>query len=184
MLPVTVVIARTPKPGHEAELLAWANDIQPVAATYPGHLGAQIITPTGAAPGEVIVVFSFESAASLQAWETSEDRASWLRKLDGIVEGEARTHAVSGFESLFAHQSSQPVYPPPRWKTATVIALALYPMSLVLNWLLAPHLLHWNIWLRVALTTVIVVPYMAWVGVPYLTKWLRPWLHQQGPRSQ
>jgi antibiotic biosynthesis monooxygenase (ABM) superfamily enzyme len=29
---------------------------------------------------------------------------------------------------------------------------------------------------RVLLTTVIVVPYMSWVGVPYLTRWLRPWL--------
>ena len=49
--------------------------------------------------------------------------------------------------------------------------------SLVLNWLLGPHIATWNIWLRVLLNVAIIVPYMAWVGVPYLTTWLRGWLH-------
>jgi antibiotic biosynthesis monooxygenase (ABM) superfamily enzyme len=92
------------------------------------------------------------------------------------VVGEARTHAVSGFEGIFSYAPGQPVMPPPRWKTAAIIALALYPMSVLLNWLLGPHIAGWNIFLRVLLTTAIVVPYMAWVGVPYLTKWLRGWL--------
>jgi len=50
-------------------------------------------------------------------------------------------------------------------------------VSLLLNWLLGPHIATWNIWLRVLLNVAIIVPYMAWVGVPYLTKWLRGWLH-------
>ncbi len=49
-------------------------------------------------------------------------------------------------------------------------------MSLLVGWLLAPHLATWNLLLRVLLTTSLIVPYMSWLGVPYLSRWLRVWL--------
>jgi antibiotic biosynthesis monooxygenase (ABM) superfamily enzyme len=57
-----------------------------------------------------------------------------------------------------------------------VIALALFPMSLLLNWLVMPHLASWNVVMRVLLSVLIIVPWMIYAGVPYLTKWLKPWL--------
>lgn len=177
-LPVTVVISRTPAPGKEDELLAWAAGISAAAHQFPGHLAAQIYPPGEVDSGELVMAFSFEDARSLSSWEHSGVRRDWLARAEDLVAGEARTHAVSGFEGIFAHSPGKPVVPPPRWKTAVVIALALYPMSLLLSWILAPHISSWNIFVRVLLTTVILVPYMAWVGVPYLSKWLRRWLHR------
>jgi len=177
VLPVSVVISRTPMPGREDDLLAWADGISRAAHTYPGHLDARLYPPDQTDTGDLVLAFSFADAASLSAWEHSDERSSWLEKLDGLVAGEATTHSISGFEGIFAHAPGQPVVPPPRWKTATIIALALYPVSLLLTWLLAPHTASWNIFLRVLLTVLIIVPYMAWVGVPYLTRWLRGWLH-------
>jgi antibiotic biosynthesis monooxygenase (ABM) superfamily enzyme len=176
-LPVTVVISRTPAPGRDEELLEWAAGISAAARTFPGHLGGQVFEPGQTDNGDLVLAFSFASAEELTAWEHSAERADWLKRLDGLVLGETKTHAVSGFEGIFSHAPGTPVVPPPRWKTATIIALALYPMSLLLNWLLGPHIASWNIFLRVLLTTAIIVPYMAWVGVPYLTRWLRRWLH-------
>ena len=176
-LPVTVVISRTPASGREQELVAWAHGIASVAAQFPGHLDAQIYSPDQSERGDLVLAFSFASADALSAWEHSDERRDWLRRLDGLVIGETRTHAVSGFEGIFAHAPGQPVVPPPRWKTATIIAVALYPVSLLLTWLLAPHLGTVNIFVRVLINVAIIVPYMAWLGVPYLTKWLRGWLH-------
>ncbi|MBI1349908.1 MAG: antibiotic biosynthesis monooxygenase [Actinomycetales bacterium] len=176
-LPVSVVISRTPIPGREADLVAWAEGIATVAEQFPGHLGARIYPPEESDRGELVLAFSFRDAESLSAWEHSAQRRDWLRRLDGLIVGEARTHSVSGFEGIFAHAPGQPVLPPPRWKTATIIALALYPVSLLLTWLLAPRIADWNLFLRVLLTVVIIVPYMAWLGVPYLSRWLRGWLH-------
>ena len=176
-LPVTVVISRTPAPGKEDELVAWAYGVQEAASRFPGHLGAQIYPPSTSDCNELVMAFSFASAETLSEWEHSDERREWLRKAERLIVGEARAHAASGFESIFSHAPGQAVVPPPRWKTATIIAMALYPISLLLNWLLGPHIAGWNIFLRVALTTVIVVPYMAWLGVPYLTRWLRAWLH-------
>jgi len=149
-----------------------------VAETFPGHLGARTYPPAETEKGELVVAFSFESAEALSAWEHSDERRSWLARADRLVAGEATTHAVSGFEGIFAHAPGQAVVPPPRWKTAAVIALALYPISLLLNWLVVPYLASWNIFLRVLVSVVIIVPYMAWLGVPYLSRWLRGWLHQ------
>ena len=60
--------------------------------------------------------------------------------------------------------------------TRVVIACALFPMSLLLNWLLMPHLSTWNVALRVALSTIVIVPWMVWAGVPWVSRWLKPWL--------
>ena len=178
VLPVTVAIARTPVPGREDDLVAWAQGIAEAAEVYDGHLGARILR-TGEDPSaDVVVAFSFDSAEHLQAWEASPVRRDWLGRLDGLVVGAATTHAVSGFESIFARPRAAAAAPPARWKTAIVIALALYPASVVLGWALGPLTASWPVWARALLTTVLVVPYMAWVGVPTLTRWLRPWLHR------
>ena len=57
-----------------------------------------------------------------------------------------------------------------------MIALAIYPMSLLVSWLIGPRIADWPIALRVLFTTLLVVPYMSWLGVPYLSRWLRGWL--------
>jgi antibiotic biosynthesis monooxygenase (ABM) superfamily enzyme len=183
VLPVTVAIARTPAPGREEDLVAWAHGVAEAAETFDGHLGARIIRAGDDPSADVVVAFSFDSTDHLNAWEGSRTRREWLDRLEGMVAGAATTHSVSGFEAIFAdprHSSPRgvPVVPPPRWKTAVIIALALYPMSAMLAWLLGPAMESWNLLLRSLVTTLIIVPYMAWIGVPYLSRWLRGWLHR------
>ena len=175
-LPVTVVVSRRPAPGREADLVSWANDISAVAAKFDGHLGAQVYPPARPEREDLVIAFSFATAANLSAWESSAERAEWLRKSEPLVEGALQAHAVSGFEGIFAPSVHATTSPPPRWKTAIVIACALYPASLLLNWLVIPHVASWNIALRVLLSTALIVPWMTWLGVPYLTRWLKPWL--------
>jgi antibiotic biosynthesis monooxygenase (ABM) superfamily enzyme len=171
-LPVTVVISRAPAPGRQDDLVVWAHGIVDAASAFPGHLGAQVYPPAPPDRDDVVIAFSFASAEALSAWERSAERRAWTDRSHGLVAGDARTHAVSGFEGIF----SRTLVPPPRWKTAAVIWLALYPMSLLVSWLAAPHLVTWNLFLRVMLTTSIVVPYMSWIGVPWLSRRLRTWL--------
>jgi antibiotic biosynthesis monooxygenase (ABM) superfamily enzyme len=176
-LPVTVVVSRRPVPGREAELLAWAEGIRSAASTFPGHLGAEIYAPSAPDRDELVIAFSFASAADLSAWEHSAERRDWLARGERLVAGPTRTHAVGGFESLFATAPGQAVVPPPKWKTALIIAMALYPASLLLNWLLPPYIGGWPLAVRVLVTTALIVPIMVWLGVPYLSRWLRRWLH-------
>jgi antibiotic biosynthesis monooxygenase (ABM) superfamily enzyme len=175
-LPVTVVVARHPAPGREAELDAWAHGIVESAEAFPGHLGAEVYRPAPPDRDELVIAFSFANATTLSTWEHSAQRRHWIKAAEPLLAWEAIPHAISGFEGIFSHVPGRPVVPAPRWKTAAVIVLALYPASLLLNWAVVPHLASWNICLRVLVTSAIIVPFMSWVGVPYLSKWLRRWL--------
>jgi len=175
VLPVSAVVSRRPAPGCERELEQWANGIVSAASTFPGHLGAQVYPP-GPDRDDLVIAFSFASADALSAWERSEVRLAWVRRAEPLSAGPMTAHALSGFESLFA-APLRASSPPPRWKTAVVIALALYPMSLLLGWLVAPLTAGLPLAVRTLITVLLVVPWMTWLGVPWTTRALKRWLH-------
>ncbi len=177
-LAVTVVVSRRPAPGREAELTEWAHGIIAAAEQFPGHLGGRVFPPSPTDSEDLVIAFSFATAQDLSVWESSPVRQEWLDRAGPLIVGPHRSHAVSGFEGLFAPSVGAAAAPPPRWKTATIIALALYPASLLINWLLAPHLSSLNLFLRVLVTTALLVPFMVWVGVPWLSRWLARWLRR------
>ncbi len=160
-LPVTVVVSRRPVPGASTELLQWARGISHAASQFPGHLGAQIYEPAPPGCEDLVIAFSFANAADLSGWENSDERRSWIDRAREITVGTQTAHGLSGFEGIFAPVARASTAPP-RWKTAAVIAMALYPASLLINWLLVPHLGSWNLFLRVLLTTALIVP--SWCG--------------------
>jgi antibiotic biosynthesis monooxygenase (ABM) superfamily enzyme len=180
-LPVTVVVSRRPAEGAEARLLGWAAGITAAAERFPGHLGAQIYPPTPPDREDVVIAFSFADAGALSVWERSPERLAWIERARPFTVGQQTAHAVSGFEGIFAPTIGATTTPPPRWKTAVVIALALYPASLLLNWLLVPHIASWNLFVRVLITTALIVPFMVWAGVPWITARLRRWLRPAAP---
>ncbi|MFN8167957.1 MAG: antibiotic biosynthesis monooxygenase [Candidatus Nanopelagicales bacterium] len=174
-LPVTVVVSRRPAPGHESELRAWADGLLELAARFPGHLAGEVMG-TGDASGDLVVAISWANADAVHFWERSDEREAYLARADALLVGPARPEVISGFESIFAPSTS--TAPVPRWKTAVVIALAIYPASLLVNLVLGPLLAGWPLPLRVLATTAVLVPFMVWAGVPWLTRRLDRWLHR------
>lgn len=99
--PVTVTIARRVKPGLEKEYERWIEGITEVAQTFPGHMGVSTLPPSDVTDGDYVIIFRYDTYENLCAWEESEERAEWLKKLEGLVEGEARIQRVTGLEFLF-----------------------------------------------------------------------------------
>ena len=178
-LPVTVVVSRRPAPGHERELEQWAYGLVDLAARFPGHLSGDVIHARDP-EGHVIVAISWDNADAVHFWERSEERSAWLARADELLLEPAEPQSLSGFESIFASSSS--TVPVPRWKTAVVIALAIYPASLLVNLVLGPLLADWVLPLRVLVTTAILVPFMTWAGVPWISGRLDGWLHRASTR--
>lgn len=174
-LPVTVVVSRRARPGHEAELVEWARGVQEAAARFPGHLGARIHEPAPPDNETLVIVFGFATAEQLHAWEHSPERAAWLRKADALSEGDQQNHTLETFASLFTRPGATGVAPP-RWKSATVILLAIYPLSVLVALVVAPYLGGLPVPLRSLVTSVIIVPLMVWFAVPTVSKLLRRWL--------
>lgn len=174
-LPVTVVVSRRPAPGHEGALADWAEGLVDLASRFPGYVAGEVM-PTHDADGDLVVAISWANADAVQFWERSDEREEWLDRADALLVGPARPQVLSGFESIFAPSTS--ATPVPRWKTAVVIALAIYPASLLVNLLLGPVTSSWPLPARVLVTTLILVPFMVWVGVPWLSRRLDRWLHR------
>ena len=70
----TVVIARSPVPGHEAEFEQWLRRLVAAARRYPGHVHSDIQPPTDVHPGEWVILYQFADAESLHSWLTCEER--------------------------------------------------------------------------------------------------------------
>ena len=174
-LPVTVVVSRRPAPGRERDLERWADGLLELAARFPGHLAGEVMR-AGDAEGDLVVAISWANADAVHFWERNEERAAYLATADVLLAGPARPELVSGFESIFAPSTS--AVPVPRWKTAVVIALAIYPASLLVQLVLGPVLGGWPLPLRVLATTAVLVPFMVWAGVPWLSRRLDRWLHR------
>ncbi len=173
-LPVTVVVSRRPARGHEAELAQWAEGLIDLAERFPGYVAGELME-THDADGDLVVAISWANADAVQFWERSDEREAWLARADELLAGPARAEVLSGFESIFAPSTSSS--PVPRWKTAVVIALAIYPASLLVQLVLGPVVGGWPLPVRVLATTLILVPFMVWAGVPWLSRRLDRWLH-------
>jgi antibiotic biosynthesis monooxygenase (ABM) superfamily enzyme len=174
-LPVTVVVSRRPAPGREIELEEWARGLVDLSTRFPGHLDGDVM-PSPDTGGDLVVALSFVNADAAHDWEHSPERDSWLARADGLVDGPARPQSLSGFESIFAVSTSGNAVP--RWKTAVVIALAIYPASLAVQLVLGPASIGWPLPVRVAVSTLLLVPFMVWLGVPWLSARLDRWLHR------
>lgn len=178
--PVTVMVSRRIKPGQEARYLALMQQMVSAAQGFDGHLGAQILPAEASDDGEAgwcHVLFAFDGAAHLQAWQDSPARALGLAALEPLTLGEAQSRQVIGLAHWFTTPGASSS-PPPRWKVAMVTWLGIFPTVLALFLTVVPFMADWHLVPRTLVVTGLVVLIMTWGVAPQLTRWLRPWLHR------
>ncbi|MFM2119836.1 MAG: hypothetical protein RL722_1304 [Pseudomonadota bacterium] len=185
---VTVIVTRRVRPGQEAAFERLMGEMTAAARGYPGHLGAQLVKP-GAADPEGLpesdaadpqlfhVVFAFDSAEHLRAWQQSPARQLGLAAIAPLTEGVQQVRQLSGLAHWFVEDRGPAVVPPPRWKVAVVTWLGIFPTVLLLFVTVVPLLADWPLVPRTMVVTLLVVLLMTWVVAPRLTRWFRPWLH-------
>jgi antibiotic biosynthesis monooxygenase (ABM) superfamily enzyme len=72
----------------------------------------------------------------------------------------------------------------PRWKTAVITGVGLYPLVVLLFPLLASLTEGLPGWLSHLVTVGVAIPLMTWVIVPALAVLFRRWLHPAGAPSR
>jgi antibiotic biosynthesis monooxygenase (ABM) superfamily enzyme len=72
---------------------------------------------------------------------------------------------------------------PPRWKTAVLIWLAIYPSITFLLWLAGPRIASWPLPLRTLAITAVLVPLMVFLLIPAIQRLLAPWLRPRRPSN-
>lgn len=173
--PLTVVVTWRVRQGLEEEFEAWRREISAAALKFPGHMGIDVIMPI-ATTGEYVVIFRFDTYAHLRAWQESNIRRELLEKAEPFREREPSYHLESGLEYWFA----SPGIPasPPRWKMALVTVLGVWPVSLLVPWLLNPLIGRLPSALQALFIAVGIVILLTWAVMPVLVRILKPWLEK------
>jgi len=174
--PVTVSISRRVLPGREAEYEDWVRRIIAAASDFTGHLGVNVLRPSGKTDGRYVLIYRFDSWEHCQIWEKSETRANFVAELDGIVAGEAETRKVTGLEAWFDLPEVPAQKHAPQWKMAIVLVVVVFVVVYPLQLAVLPVTADWPHWLRTLTIAVIQVLLMTYVLMPKVTKLLRGWL--------
>ena len=171
--PFTVVVTWRVRQGYEVEFEAWRREISAAALPFPGHMGI-VVNPAGVNSGEYVVVFRFDTYPHLRAWMESDIRRDLLKKAETFREPEPDYRIESGLEYWFAPPGAPAS--PPRWKMALVTVLGVWPVSLLIPWLLHPFIRNLSLMLQALIIAVGIVTLLTWIVMPLLVRILRPWL--------
>ena len=175
--PVTAVASRRVKQGREHEFEEWVSGILAAANEFPGYLGSEVLRPSDSDDNEYKIVFRFDHASDLHAWENSEERQRWLRKSRPLLQEEEKVHVLTGLETWFTMPSKAGEPPPPRYKMAIVTWLAVFPVVAVIFSLFGPWLNLLPTLLRTLVFTVVMVTLMTYVIMPRMTRLFSFWLY-------
>jgi len=180
---VTTMVTRRIKQGREDEYVEGLRDIVRVARGFEGHQGVTILGPHGGPPAEITAIFTFDSAANLERWMTSDERRQWLEHARELTGDDEDLESLSGLEPWFTLPNRVVNRPPPRWKMALLTAVGVYPMLLVLGEVLRPLVGDWPLPLRLAASLVPGIPLMTWVIMPGLSRFFFGWLYPEPRRG-
>jgi antibiotic biosynthesis monooxygenase (ABM) superfamily enzyme len=174
--PITTVITRRVKPGHEAAYEKFLEGIIAAAARYAGYLGVEVFRPS-VGGDEYRIVYRFDGTGNLRRWLDSAEHAAWLERAEPHVIGRMRTSFVTGLESWFTLPDRPGAPPPPPYKMALLTWTTIFPLITLVVLVLDPVLTRLALVPRLAVTTAVTVPLMTWVVMPRLTRALRGWLY-------
>lgn len=182
--PITVSITRRMTTDNETQILAWVHAGTAMAERFRGFLGTGWVRSTSD-PTEWHMLYRFDSHDSLDAWEASPEREWWLATGAGMV-SHTRSERRVGIEGWFDEpQEVVAIDPtpgrraiPPRWKQATMIWLAFFPMSVLFAVLVGPHITEWHVVARTFASTIMLTPLMTYFVLPFAGRVLDGWLHK------
>ena len=184
---VTWVITHQVRPDRRDDFEDWIAGITDDVARFPGREGVTVLRPGGVSSTEYVVIVRFASYDDLRRWEESAERAEWLTRLDPLLAEASTYRTETGLETWFQLPGQRAVVPPPKWKMALLIILAIYPLLLIVlplmgtvfdvPYLGVPITIGSEFVVRTFVTAVILVTLMTWVAMPLLTKLFRGWLY-------
>lgn len=176
---VTVLVTRTVLEGREADYEAWVNGVSEVASAFPGHRGVHVVRPRDGSRVYTLV-FRFDSASHLDAWEASPERRAWVERADALC-SDTRVQHLTGMEGWF-EAPAPGLAPPPRWKMVVVTFGVAFPTIQTLQVLLVPQLASFPALARGAVVGLAMVLFMTYVAMPFVTRRLSGWLYPTRPR--
>jgi len=171
-----VAITRYVKPGSESVFEEVVRGVILAASTFPGYAGGEVLYPT-TKRGAWQLILRFDTLVHLQEWEESPICQGWIARADALTIGAPKVLRINGLEAWFVLPEVPNALPPPKWKTAIVSAIGIYPVISLMPILLKPITNGLPAWLATLVSIAIMMPLMTWVIMPQVTRLFKPWLY-------
>ncbi len=178
----TAVIRAAVAPGREEAYRHWQAEIQSAQAKMPGFVGCAVQEPIAGVQDKWVTLLAFDSAEHLDAWLSSDRRASLLRKAEGVVAADEVRRVDSGFEGWFDFDRPGGAAGPPAWKFNYLVLAGLYPIVMLEILFLNPKLDWMNVAFGNFIGNIFSVGILGWPVVAILGKVMGWWI-QPGPRA-
>jgi len=181
--PVAVVFSHRVNAGCEEGFVAWRDEVLQAMARWPGFLGVDVFDARPGLQEEWVLIARFESAASLEAWMTSAERAACVSRLEPLIEGYTAQPLSNGLGGWFAFDDA-PVAPvePPRWKQILMVTLGLYPTVMTIALFIDPWLGRWLPFpAQMVIGNLLCVSLLTWPIMPWLNRRFGRWLDPRRP---
>ncbi len=174
--PVTVLFNMTVHQGKENEFETLMHELHKAARTFPGHMGVTTLKNPASTGGRQTVL-RFDNEQHLQDWLSSPIRKKLMQHINEIADSENYREAT-GLETWF-DIPGQRVTPPPRWKMVIATFIAIYPLSLIYGFFIAPNTLSWPTPVRALILPIGAPIILTYLFMPFLSqRVLKRWLYR------
>ena len=170
------VFRHTVSAGREAEFIAAQAQLAGASSRFGGFEGCCAFAP--GAGGESFSVLRFRTDDQLVTWLGSQERIDALGPLRSSLSREfSQVFATTAFGTTIRTENGRTAITP-KWKTAMLILLVLYPTVMLLSRFLGPVLFELGArpWLVMWLSQVVSVAALQWVLMPWAGRRFRRWL--------
>lgn len=171
------IVRRKAKPGCELAYEALVRAMFEDARKFPGYLSAELIPPEHLG-GEYQIVQRFSHLNDLERWNASDERATWMLRLNAVADGEPDYRLLHGLDAWFGPAAVAVAKAPTRWRLTLLSWCGIFPTVAFLLAFLAPSMQGLPFLLRTAILTALVAILMSYVIMPRLTRWAGHWLRR------
>jgi antibiotic biosynthesis monooxygenase (ABM) superfamily enzyme len=179
---VTAVIQHQIAPGAQDRYEEWLREITPTAQRFPGHQGINIIRPTEGTDCYMLVL-RFDTLEHLQDWLASDTRRQLVAEVEPLLVHGDQVDIKTGLEFWFTPPTPAQRHPPP-YKQFLLTLSAIFPLTLVVPWMLRPLFQAMPVLGQPVVSNVIIsaiiVGLMTYVIMPRYTRLVAGWLYRQG----
>lgn len=174
----SIVIRHNVLPSAHNQYEDWLKRIIPASASFPGHQGAHIVRPPdGHHVFEIAVRFSSDETA--QAWLASDTRRELMDEISGALASGENVEIHTGIDFWFTPPSSH-AKQPTRWKQWLITTAVIWPLTMVVPWLLGPVfdlVPALNVWgIRHGLVAAVIVALVVYLIMPRVVRLVAKWL--------
>ena len=176
--PVAVLALRTVKPGLEVRFEAELHDFIARSLQTEGQLGVSVMRPVQESGSrEYGILRRFSDSESRDRFYESPIFKQREITVASLTEGEPKHQHLSGLETWFVLPGQRALIPPPPWKMAVITVLGVWPVSMLVPWLLNPLISGLSLTLQALFVAVGIVILLTWVVMPVFVRILKRWLY-------